>query len=90
MREAIELHVDDRHGCGKETIVAEWLTFLSEKMKYVQGIWCGSNEHFESCEVRDEEIDEHPEQGTFPISVEKVGDERLQGECFSKIGQGVH
>ena len=32
----IELHVDD--GCGKETIVAELLTFLSEKieMKYVQ------------------------------------------------------
>ena len=32
----IELHVDD--GCGQETIVAELLTFLSEKieMKYVQ------------------------------------------------------
>ena len=40
----IELHVDDGHGCGKGTIVAELLTFLSEKivMKYVQGIWCGS------------------------------------------------
>ena len=25
----IELHVDDGHGCGKETIVAELLTFLS-------------------------------------------------------------
>ena len=36
----IELHVDDGHGCGKETIVTELLTFLSEKieMKYVQGI----------------------------------------------------
>ena len=34
----IELHVDDGHGCGKETIVAELLTFLSEKieMKCVQ------------------------------------------------------
>ena len=33
----IELHVDDGHGCGKETIVAELLTSLSEKieMKYV-------------------------------------------------------
>ena len=79
----IELHVDDGHGCGKETIVAELLTFLSEKieMKYVQG----------TCESTwREEIDEHPEQETFPVSVEKVGDERLQGECFSKIGQGVH
>ena len=43
MREAdgvVELHVDDRHGCGKETIVAELLAFLPEKieMKYVQGI----------------------------------------------------
>ena len=40
----IELHVDDGHGCGKGTIVAELLTFLSEKieMKYVQGIWSGS------------------------------------------------
>ena len=33
----VELHVDD---CGKETIVAELLAFLLEKieMKYVQGI----------------------------------------------------
>ena len=76
---AIELHVDDGHGCGKETIVAELLTFLSEKieMKYVQGIWCGSYEYLKTVKVRAE------------ISVEKVGDERLQGECFSKIGQGV-
>ena len=41
----IDLHVDDGHGCGTETIVAELLTFLSEKikMKYVQGIWSGSH-----------------------------------------------
>ena len=39
----IGLHVDDEHGCGKETIAAELFTFLSEKieMKYMQGIWCG-------------------------------------------------
>ena len=38
---AIELHVDDGHGYGKETIVVELLAFLSEKieMKYVQRIW---------------------------------------------------
>ena len=51
----IELHVDDGHGCGKETIVAELLTFLSEKieMKYVQGIWCGSYEYLKLVKVRD-------------------------------------
>ena len=40
----IELHVDDGHGCGKETVIAELLPFLSEKieMKWVQGIKCGS------------------------------------------------
>ena len=77
-------------GVGKETIVAELLTFLSEKieMKYVQRIRCGSFEYLKTLKVG--EIDEHPEQETFPISVEKVGDERLQRKCFSKIGQGVH
>ena len=52
----IELHVDDGHGCGKETIVAELLAFLSEKieMKYVQGIWCGSYEYLKTVKVRDE------------------------------------
>ena len=76
----IELHVDDGHGCGKETVIAELLSFLSEKieMTWVQGIKCG------------EEIDEHSEQETFAISVEKVGDGRLQRKCFSKIGQVVH
>ena len=51
----IELHVNDGHGCGKETIVAELLTFLSEKMemKYVQGIWCGSYEYLKTMKVRD-------------------------------------
>ena len=36
-----------------------------------------------------EEIDEHPEQETFQSAL-KVGNERLQGKCISKIGQGVH
>ena len=46
----IELHVHDGHECGKETIVAESLTFLSEQieMKYVQGIWCGSYEYLKT------------------------------------------
>ena len=52
----IELHVDDGHGCGKETIVAELFAFLSEKveMKYVQGIWSGSYEYLKTTKVRDE------------------------------------
>ena len=49
----IELHVDDGHGCRKETIVAELLAVLSE-MKYVQGIWSGSQEYLKIVKVRDE------------------------------------
>ena len=51
----IELHVDDGHGCGKETVIAELLSFLSEKieMKYVQGIRCGSYEYLKTVKVRD-------------------------------------
>ena len=51
----IELHVDDGHGCGKETVIAELLTFLSEKieMTYVQGIKCGSYEYLKTVKVRD-------------------------------------
>ena len=52
----IEVHVDDGHGCGKETIVVELLAFLSEKidMKYVQGIWSGIFEYLKTMKVRDE------------------------------------
>ena len=51
----IELHVDDGHGCGKETVIAELLSFLSEKieMKWVQGIKCGSYEYLKTVKVRD-------------------------------------
>ena len=43
----IEHHVDGGHRCGKETVIAELLAFLSEKieMKYAQGIWCSSYEY---------------------------------------------
>ena len=52
----IELHVDDGHGCGKEEVIAELLTFLSEKIeiKYVQGIRHGSCEYLKTTKVRDE------------------------------------
>ena len=51
----IELHVDDGHGCGKETVIAELLSFLSEKieMKWMQGIKCGSYEYLKTVKVRD-------------------------------------
>ena len=41
-------------GVGKETIVAEQLAFLSEKieMKYVQGIWSGSYESLKIAKVK--------------------------------------
>ena len=52
----IELHVDDGHGCGKEEVIAELLTFLSEKIdiKYVQGIRHGSYDYLKTTKVRDE------------------------------------
>ena len=89
----IELHVDDGHGCGKETVIAELLSCLSEKieMKWVQGIKCGSYEYLKTVKVRDgKKLTSIPNKETFAISIEKVGDERLQRECFSKIGQVVH
>ena len=51
----IELHVDDGHECGKETVIAELLSFLSEKieMKVLQGIKCGSYEYLKTVKVRD-------------------------------------
>ena len=51
----IDHHVDDGHGCGKEMVIAELLSFLSEKieMKVVQGINCGSYEYLKTVKVRD-------------------------------------
>ena len=61
--------VDEGHGCGKETIVAEMLAFLSVKneMKHVRKIWkssCGALENFENA--RRTEIDEHTETRITP------------------------
>ena len=72
-------------GVGKETVIAELLSFLSEKIEMKvrarNQVW--QLRVFENCEsARREEIDEHPEQETFAISIEKVGDERLQEEVF--------
>ena len=76
----IELHVDDGHGCGKETIVAEMLTFLSEKieMKYVQGIWCGSYEYLKTVKVRDgKKVTSIPNKKHLQSALQKLE----MGEC---------
>ena len=72
----IELHVDDGHGCGKKTVVAELLAFLSEKieMKYVQGIWCGSYEYLKTVKVRDErKLTSIPNKKHLQSALKKVG-----------------
>ena len=87
----IQLHVGDGHGCGKETIVAELLTFLSViEMRYVQRIWCASYEYLKTVKARDgKKLTSIPNKKHFQSAL-KNGDERLQGEIFSKLGQGVH
>ena len=63
--------VDEGHGCGKETIVAELLAFLSVKngMKHVRKIWKGSCEALENYEsARRTEIDA-PRNENYPQSV---------------------
>ena len=48
--------MDDGHGCGKETVIAELSEFLSEniEMKHVQGFWRGSCEYLKTMKVFDE------------------------------------
>ena len=89
----IELHVDDGHGCGKETIVAELLAFLSEKieMQYVQGIWCGSYEHLKTEKVRDgKKLTSIPNKKHFQSALKKLEMIDCKGSVSPKIGQGVH
>ena len=87
-----ELHVDDGHGCGKETVVAELLAFLSGKieMKCVQGIWSGSYEYLKTMNVRGErKLTSIPNKKHLQSALNKLemGDCK---ECFSNLGQGVH
>ena len=89
----IELHVDDGHGCGKETIVAELLTFLSEniEMKYVQGIWCGSYEYLKTVKVRDEKkLTSIPNKKHLQSALRKLEMSECKGSVSPQIGQGVH
>ena len=67
--------MDDGHGCGKETIVAELLASLSEKieMKYVQRIWSGSYEYLKTMKVRDEKkLTSIPNKKCLPVGIEQA------------------
>ena len=80
-------------GCGKETIVAELLTFLSEKieMKYVQRIWCGSYEYLKTVKVRDgKKLTSVPNKKHLQSALKTLEMSECKGERFSQIGQGVH
>ena len=80
----IELHVDDGHGCGKETIVAELLTVLSEKieMKYVQGIWCGTSEFSSTVGVLDgKKLTSFPNKKHLQSALKKLE----VGECKGSV-----
>ena len=84
----LELHVDDGHGCGKETIVAELLTFLSEKieMKYVQGIWCGSCEYLKTVKVRDgKKLTSIPNKKHFQSALKKLEMSDCKGSISPKL-----
>ena len=86
----IELHVDDRHGCGKETIVAELLTFLSEKieMKYVQGIWCGSYEYLKTVKVRDgKKLTSIPNKKHLQSALKKLEMSDCKGSVSPKLDE---
>ena len=88
----IELNVDDGHGCGKETIVAELLTFLSEKieMKYVQGFWSGSYEYLKTMKVRDEKKLTSIPNKKYLQSALTSWRWVIARRVFLQIGQGVH
>ena len=84
----IELHVDDGHGCGKETVIAELLTFLSEKieMKYMQGIWCGSYEHLKTVKVRDgKKLTSIPNKKHFQSALKKLEMSDCKGSVSPKL-----
>ena len=84
----IELHVDDGHGCGKETVIAELLAFLSEQieMKYVQGIWCGSYEYLNTMKVRDENrLTSIPNKKYLQSAMTKMGLSGCKGSVSPKL-----
>ena len=84
----IELHVDDGHGCGKEEIIAELLTFLSEKIeiKCVQGIQYGSYEYLKITKVRDErKLMSIPNKRYLQSAMDKLGMSNCKGSVSPKL-----
>ena len=84
----IELHVDDGLGCEKEAVVAELLTFLSEKieMKYVQRIWCGSYEYLKTVKVRDgKKLTSIPNWKDFQSALKKLEMSHCKGSVSPKL-----
>ena len=84
----IELHVDDGHGCGKETVIAELLSFLSEKieMKWVQGIKCGSYEYLKIVKVRDgEKLTSIPNKKHLQSALKKLEMSDCKGSVSAKL-----
>ena len=80
----IELHVDDGHGCGKEEVSAELLTFLSEKIeiKYVQGIRHGSYDYLKTTKVRHErKLTSIPNKKYLQSAMDKLG----MGDCKRSV-----
>ena len=84
----IELHVDDGHGCGKETVIAELLTFLAEKieMEIVQRIWCGSHENLKIMKVRDDQKQTNiPNKMPLQSAMLKMGMSECKGNFSPKL-----
>ena len=86
----IELHVDDGHGCGKETVIAELLSFLSEKieMQWVQGIKCGSYEYLKTVKVRDgKKLTSIPNKKHLQSALKKLEMSDCKGSVSPKLGK---
>ena len=84
----IELHVDDGHGCGKETVIAELLSFLSEKieMKWAQRIKCGSYEYLKNVKVRDgKKLTSIPNKKHLQSALEKLEMSDCKGSVSPKL-----
>ena len=89
----IELHVDDGHGCGKETVIAELLSFLSKKIeiKVVQGIKCGSYEYLKTVKMRDgKKLTSIPNKKHLQSALKKWEMSDCKGSVSPKLGQVVH
>ena len=80
----IEFHVDDGHGCGKEEVSAELLTFLSEKIeiKYVQGTRHGSYGYLKTTKMRHERnLTSIPNKKFLQSAMDKL----VMGDCKRSV-----